>query len=223
MKKIHYINIGNPKSGTSAVFNVLCQHPEVDYCKAKENYGYSQYYWTLEQYIDYYKNFNVSLNFCPTQWAMESKQIRELESVFTHASMIFRNPVDFIESHLNFLSQLNLLQIDKHNDYESFVNMLLETNWLEYTKIVKRWTGLSRRPFLILLYDELTADPAMFYTKITNFIGIDVYDFDTSNRINVTKNKNASIVLTEKQITTINLLVEEFEEYSQYSLSHWKI
>ena len=149
MKKIHYINIGNPKSGTSAVFNVLCQHPEVDYCKAKENYGYSQYYWTLEQYIDYYKNFNVSLNFCPTQCAMESKQIRELESVFTHASMIFRNPVDFIESHLNFLSQLNLLQIDKHNDYESFVNMLLETNWLEYTKIVKRWTGLSRRPFLI--------------------------------------------------------------------------
>ena len=216
MKKIHYINIGNPKSGTSTVFNVLCQHPEIDYCKAKENYGYSQYYWTLEQYIDYYKNFSVSLNFCPNQWAMESKQIRELDSIFTHASMIFRNPVDFIESQLNFL------RIDKH-DSESFVNFLLEINMLEYTKIVKRWTSLSRRPFLILLYDELTSDPAMFYNKITNFIGIDVYNFDTSIRINVTKNKKTSIVLTEKQIIKINLLVEEFEEYSQYSLPHWKI
>jgi hypothetical protein len=147
---------------------------------------------------------------------MESKQIRELDSIFTHASMIFRNPVDFIKSQLNFL------RIDKH-DSESFVNFLLEINMLEYTKIIKRWTSLSRRPFLILLYDELTSDPAMFYNKITNFIGIDVYNFDTSIRINVTKNKKTSIVFTEKQIIKINLLVEEFEEYSQYSLPHWKI
>jgi hypothetical protein len=217
MKKIHYINIGNPKSGTSAIFNVLCQHPDVDYCKAKENYGYSQYHWTLEQYVNYYKDFNVSLNFCPSQWAMESKQIKELDSIFTHASIVFRNPVDFIESQLNFLP------VDKHNNLEWFVNMLLETNLLEYTKIVKRWTSLSHRPFLTLLYDDLTSDPAMFYNKITNFIGLDTYNFNTVDRVNVTKNKKISIALTEKQIITINLLVEEFEDYSQHLLPHWKI
>jgi len=50
MKNIHYINIGSAKAGTSAVFNTLCQHPEIDHDISKgdkEHYGYSHFNWTL--------------------------------------------------------------------------------------------------------------------------------------------------------------------------------
>lgn len=220
MKIIHYINIGSAKAGTTVIFNTLCQHPEVDYTvdrRDKENYGFSHHYWTVEKYVDYYKNYNISLNFNVSQWAMESKQIKELDSVFTHASMVFRKPIDFIESQYNFLPGAK-----KHNS-EQFIDMLLETNSLEYVKIAKRWKSLSNRPFLILLYDDLTSDPGMFYNKITNFIGIGEYNFDTSTRANVTKGPKVSVVPTAKQIGILNSIVEQFEDFSQRSLPHWKL
>lgn len=220
MKTIHYINIGSAKAGTSAMFDTLCQHPEVDYTvdrRDKENYGYSHHYWTVEKYVDYYKNYNVSLNFNVSQWAMESKQIQELDPVFTHASMVFRKPIEFIESQYNFLSDAKKL------NSEQFVDMLLETNSLEYAKIAKRWVKLSHRPFLILFYDDLITDPGMFYNKITNFIGISTYNFDTSKRVNVTKGQKVSVVPTAKQIGILNSMVDQFEDFTQRSLPHWKL
>lgn len=217
MKKIHYLNLGMAKAGTSAMFDILCQHPAVDYHGYKENYGYSHHNWTLEKYIDYYKNFDVSLNFCPIQWSMEGKKIKELDSGFTHASMVFRKPMAFVHSLYAYTFQ------QETHTAESFIDMMLETNQLDYTEIVKRWTSLSNRPFLMLFYDDLTSDPKMFYNQIVNFIGIDEYEFDTSKQVNVTKNEKILLVPTKTQVKKINSLVEEFENFSQRELTHWKI
>ena len=220
MKTIHYINLGTAKAGTSAIFNTLCQHPKIDHPvsrRDKENYGYSHFRWSLEKYVDYYKNYNVSMNFNTSQWGMESKQIKEFETVFTHASMVFRNPYDFIESQYNFLPGAK-----KRHNPEQFVDMLLETNSLEYAKTAKRWTSLSQRPFLILFHEDLTSRPDLFYNRITNFIGIGAYNFDTSRRVNVTQGQKTLILPTTKQINIINSLIDQFEDFSQRLLSHRK-
>jgi len=148
---------------------------------------------------------------------MESKQIKEFDSVFTHASIILRNPFDYIESQYNFIPDAK-----KHTS-EEFVNMLLETNSLDYAKIVNRWTSLSQRPFLLLFYDDLTSEPEMFYNKIIDFIGINRYKFDMSKRINVTRGPKISAIPTKKQTIKINYLIDQFENLSQRSLTHWKL
>ena len=121
MKRIHYLNIGMAKAGTTAIYNGLISHPEVDFQKEKENFQYSNFGYTLEEYCKYYQDSEVSLNMNTNQWAMESKQISEIDKVATHYSIIFRNPYEFITSLFSFLPTTETSQT---HTYESFIDMI---------------------------------------------------------------------------------------------------
>jgi len=214
MKKIHYLNIGMAKAGTTAMFDTLSAHPEVDFDGEKENYLYSHHGYTAEQYAEYYKKFNVSLNFCPGLWTMESRQIIKLSLFVTHYSIIFRNPFDFVKSLYNFLPH------DNHN-INLFVDMMLETNQLDYSKILEHWDLITQtKLFKILYYDDLINDKN-FYNSILDFLGLDRIEL-VPQISNVTKTKRNSGEMSIEHIKTINHLVEKFEQRVNKDLSHWK-
>jgi hypothetical protein len=201
------------KSGTTSIFHTLLTHPDIDYKGIKENYSYSHIGCSLEEYASYYKDFNVSLNFCPALWTMEKRQLLELSTLVTHYTIIFKNPYHFITSLYNSLSHVHNL--------DGFINMLLETNQINYAKILNHWETIGNyKPFKILYFEDLIHD-SLFYDSIINFLGI-------SNKqlipivSNVTKKKNNMTQFTKKHRHIINNLIEQLEQRVEKNLSHWK-
>lgn len=216
MKQIHYCNIGMAKSGTSAMFEHLIQHPQVDYRGCKENFNFSHFDWSLEQYKDYYKESNVSMNFCVAQWQMDSDQISTLNDVITHSSICLRNPWDYISSLYTF-TKSHLVQSS-----EKFVDMLLETNQLDYAKIISHWTEYCKKPFLVIYYDDLLKNHSMVYDQITKFLGLENFIIDTHQLVNVTKATKQLITYTKDQASMINCLIDSSSKYLNVDLTHWK-
>jgi hypothetical protein len=215
MKKIHYLNLGMGKSGTTAIFDTLMTHPDIDFTGHKENYLFSHHGHTLKQYTDYYKNFNVSLNFCPSLWTMETEQIKELDTITTHYSMIFRNPYHFIESLYSFVQHDN-------SNIDDFIDMMLETNQLDYAKILHHWDLIIQtKPFKILYYEDLTKEPNI-YQSLIEFLGLN--NIKLIPKIsNVSKNKMPIEKFSIRHIKVINKLIEKFEQKMSKDLSHWKM
>ena len=215
MKKIHYLNLGMAKSGTTAIFDTLMTHPEIDFTGFKENFLFSHHGYELEQYSEYYKNFNISLNFCTALWTMEFQQIKELDKITTHYSIIFRNPYHFVQSLYNFIPHNNI-------SIHSFIAMMLETNQLNYAKILDRWDMIIKtKPFKILYYEDLTTDPNL-YQSLTEFLGLT--DVKLVPKLsNVSKNKTLVDNFSTQHVTVINELIEQFEQKMNKNLSHWKM
>ena len=216
MKSIHYCNIGMAKSGTSALFSYLCQHPQVDFKGIKENFNFSNYDWPLSQYQDYYQSCNVSMNFCASQWTMDSDQIAEISELITHASIVLRNPWKFISSLYTFTKSY------KHQSSEQFVDTMLETNQLDYAGIVSHWTNYYKKPFLVLYYDDFTTDPSSICGQLTDFLGLESYQFQTDRLVNVTKEPKHNIMYRTDQVDRINNLITSAETYFGKDLTHWK-
>lgn len=219
MKKIHYINIGMAKTGSTAVFESLIEHPHIDYNKHKEfNYlpitGYP-----LSDYIDYYSNFDVSINFCVATWAIDSKQIHDLKNIGTHFSIIFRNPYDFILSLYNYLPPYKTTDIQT---IDTFIeDTLFEQNALDYSKILKRWEPISSsKPFKILYYEDLLADPSKFLNSIGNFLNLPEFEYPNSFS-NVTNYHTEQYDFLPHHVNKINGMIEEFEDYTK-QLTTWK-
>lgn len=214
MKKIHYVNLGMPKNGTTSIFFALMSHPLVDFKGIKENYSLLIDGVSIQEYRDYYKDYNISLNFCPMMWAADSLIVNEISSVATHFSIIFRNPYDYVESLYNY---------SIHNEsYESFVDILLETNQLDYAGILSRWElTIHSKPFIILYYDDLVDNETLVINQIVEFIGLPK-NSSTVVPLNVNRRKNSKFIPTENQILRINSLIEKFEINTNKNFSHWK-
>lgn len=216
MKNIHYLNIGMPKTGSTSVFDTLTQHPVFsDQDIAKENLGFSHFGWPIQKYKAYYQHTN-SLDFNVGAWEMSSDQLILLNDYVTHSSIILRKPIEFIKSLYNFLDQQEI------HTPESFIDMMIENNQLDYAKIIKHWTSNITSPFLILFYEDLVLDHKMFYDSITKFLGIESYSFIPSKK-NITKYITPSVTPTINQTKKINSMIANLETYLQKSLTHWKL
>jgi hypothetical protein len=204
------------KAGTSALFSSLCQHPQIDFRGIKENFNFSHYDWSLSQYQNYYQSYSVSMNFCVAQWSMDSDQITKLNDVITHSSICLRNPWAFISSLYTFT------QSYRHQSSEQFVDMMLETNQLDYAGIVSRWTKYCKKSFLILYYDDLVINQSAVCNQIINFLGLEEHQFKPEPPVNVTKETKHQIVYRKDQRDSINKLMTSAETYLNTDLTHWK-
>lgn len=202
------------KAGTSSIFETLVEHPDVDYRGIKENFNFSHRGQSINDYVEYYKKYNVSMNFCPSLWTMETRQIKEISKVVTHYSIIFRNPFEFATSWYNFLPVIN-------KDFNSFIEMMIEFNYLDYAKILTHWDSIANtKPFKIMFFDDLKMG-SEFYNSLTEFLNLQPFDYDVKIT-NITSRKRPNTVLSDKTIKTVNSLIDKFEQQINKDLTHWK-
>jgi hypothetical protein len=101
MKKIHYVNLGYGRSGSTWLFDNLIKYPHIDYCGIKENRYLEFSGYPMDEYIQYYLPYDVSLSFSPGQVFLDSKQFCDLDRVTTHFSVLLRNPYEVCKSLYN--------------------------------------------------------------------------------------------------------------------------
>ncbi len=204
MKKSHYINIGTARSGTTWLFENLIRSKQIDYNKDKE--PGLKILDCQQDYIEYYKNFNFSLNFNPAFWAIDSNQISFIKKHSTHCSTILRNPYEVINS-LYCVLNPNLL----YSEYAFAVS-----NTIGYADIIKRWCNHDN--FKIFYYDELVNDTQNYLNTVTNFLNIE--NLKPLSKINATNNKKL-FEFGEEQKQMVNYEIKKLEDFLQKDFSSW--
>jgi hypothetical protein len=218
MKKIHYRNIGFPKTGTNWLWLQFMRHPLVD---SKLGLMYKEYKANdLSSYKKTYENYDVSLNLDThafhvnnDDYYASSKNIHEHT---THITMILRSPYEIINSMFNMDKNRNInfkLTPEQHIEkcYKTYSNM---------TKVFDDW-GQCKIPVKYLVYDDLKSDPENFFYAICDHIGLKRYYKDIGYKFKTEINSPLTFD-NPTLIKYINEGINVIEEKLNRDLSHWK-
>jgi hypothetical protein len=219
MKKIHYRNIGFPKTGTNWLWVQLMKHPEVD-CKLESNYKeYSVS--NLALYKKLYEKYEVSINLdvhvydrlLPENHYLSIEKIHEHT---THVSMILRNPYEIINSMFNMEKNRNM-----NFDFtpQQYITKSYKT-YSDFKKIFSDWER-SILPVKYMFYDDFLNDPENYFYDICDYIGIKRHYKDIGVKFK-TDIKTPLTFDNEEIIKYINASIGVIEDKFSRDLSHWK-
>jgi hypothetical protein len=171
-----FIGIGAGKSGTTWLYSILNEHPEICMSSAKETLFFNSYY---QRGINWYSKFFKQCN-C-------QNAIGEVSNTYIFSSLVpariyefnsniqliatLRNPADRAFSHYLFHCRNAQFEgtfedaiAQKPDLIERGLYFHYLSNYLEY---------FQRKQLLILLFDDLKANPIALGQKIFNFLGVD--------------------------------------------------
>lgn len=219
MKRIHYRNIGFPKTGTNWLWVQFSYHPEVD-CKLDSNY--KEYRGnSLDSYKKIYERYDVSVNLDTHAYAKgfpEGHYITpgKIHEHTTHLTMIFRNPYEVMNSMYNLEKNRNVNFKIGTDDY---VLQTMKT-YADTKTIFDDWNK-SKVPVKYLFYDDLVADPKQYFFNICDHLGLNRYYRDIGVKFKTEKN-NPLTFDNQDAIKYINEGISVIEDTLHRDLSHWK-
>jgi len=204
--KKHYINYGTAKTATTWLHHQLLSSGYIDYNREKE--PKLKLLTNQNNYEEYFKDFKFSTNFNPNIWMLDSSQLKFLDPIATHKTIIFRNPYTYANSLYNFW---NSSQVESSTFIKSF------QIHFDYAKILNRLPS----DIIVLYYDDIVSSPQDVLDTITNYIGIPKIKASTIKKNITSYTKNLSFDTESKKL--INDLIEQFEDKQQINLNHWKL
>jgi hypothetical protein len=175
------IIVGAPKSGTTSLAMWLSEHPQVRMSATKEISFFDRFYdrgigWYREQLPEHEPGIVVG-EATPTYLGDALAPKRAAEAV-PHAKFValLREPVSRAWSNYWFFCQLGVerrswdaaLRAEKRgNDPAEYLSRG------RYSEQLARWdAAIGPERLLVLLFDDLLADPAQAYATVCRFVGI---------------------------------------------------
>jgi len=179
MCKIDFIYIGPDKSGSTWLYNIFRQHPEIYVPVAKDIYFFDRYYYKgFKWYKSFFKgssNFKVSGEISHDymfDFDAMCRIKRDLPNVklFT----ILRNPFEKIWSQYLFLIRSGITNKPFEKAIESIDELI---DKCLYGKYLSRYINMFDQEQLIIFYfDDLKKEPKKFAKEIFNFLGVNMVD-----------------------------------------------
>ena len=223
MKKIHYRNIGYPKTGTNWLWKQFMAHPQVD---GKIDFVYKEYNTSkFEDYQKVYNNYNFTVNLDTHVFAVMNDDShfnhpKNIHEYTTHITLSFRNPYEILNSMYNMEKNRNPNFKISAQEYANINNPAVKM-YCDTKTIFNNWNQ-CKISIQYLFYDDLEKDPRKYMTDLCQYIGI--YPF-YSEKIGVafkTDKKEQLIFDDENLIKYINTGISTIEDYTKRNLSHWK-
>jgi hypothetical protein len=243
MKKIHYKNIGLPKTGTTWLWEQLAINPDIDMFhllqrfksikKMHNSHPKIMYKGVLkeltfsskEEYMDVYSKYDVSVNFDTWFYKFISTDSSTWENQIikksSHISVSLRNPYELLDSWYNFFEA-------KYSDRETFKSLDRHEGFYYLTTYKTMFDALAlcKDKVKILFYDDIKNDHEKYLREVCDFIGISYsYDPLIGNQIigpTIYNNNNRLTIDDEKLIMHINENICRIEDFTQRDLTHWK-
>jgi len=215
-----YIHVGLARTATTWLQEELFSKlNNVNYiAKTKNNYPQWLINW---HYLDDYafdKNiedikFNLNKNINKNQvnilsseaftnMSVKYSQAKRIKKIAPNAKIIItlRDPIDLIKSHYKFHIKegLYFLELDKYLDWKRTPYVLFKRKPfylpdLFYDEIIEYYQRLfGKENILILKYEDMINNPELYFSKLSEFIGIriDYKNFQLSKKVNEGSNKN---------------------------------
>lgn len=220
MKKIHYKNIGYPKTGTNWLWLQLMNHPQVDakfQIYRKEFVGKN-----LEEYKKVYEQYTVSINlethvFANLRQNTHFTHPTRIHECATHLTLTFRNLYEVLNSMFNMERNRDInFKMTGPEFLQSQVKMYCDTK-----KIFEDWSE-CRLPIKYLFYDDLVSNPKAYMHEICRYIGLAPFYTQSMSKVFRTDKRENLVFEDENLIKYINDGISIIEDYTKRNLSHWK-
>lgn len=210
MRKLHYQNIGFPKTGTTWVYHQFLYHPEID-CKVDLNHKEFDTN-TKEKYLNFYKDYNVSYNLRTLTFTDSNKLFYA-----THISFTWRNLFDLLNTWYNYL----LYNPNYKYSVQEFLNVQ-DYNFKLITDVEKIFTNWKSYKIKWFFYDDLVADNQLYFYNLCDYIGISKH-YDPRIKVKFKTNITKQILFDDENIIKyINNKITIIEDHTHRDLSHWK-
>ncbi len=213
MKRIHYIHLGMARSGTTWLHYNLIKHPEIDYKVSKENAFLYDSENGIPRYLEHFNSYEVSFNNHPYDWELPDSTLQKLDAFTTSYGISFRNPYEYLHSLKNYMREPHT-----GNDW---VAKRIAEGQTDYVGAINRIKSSCKNPLLIMVVDDLIADPQKYVDAITAHMGL-----TQSVQVDTTKlnwrHYLIDIEFTADDVALINSSIDEFSDYMQRDFSHWK-
>lgn len=217
MRKPNLFIVGTPKSGTTALYNFLKQHPQVFMTPAKEPFYFSteapkRKVFSLDDYLQLFKDAEnekiigeASTNYIYFESALEG--ICEFNPDAKIIIML-REPVDFLYSFYHHTLR-NGKQCQNFDDWleqqrqKSSDKLLPER--IKYEKYVQRWISFfGSEQVKVVIYEDFKSDNVFWYQNVLKFLGVDasfVPEFNQHNQAKQPRFKYINRFLKQSKVT----------------------
>jgi hypothetical protein len=217
MRSKHILNIGYPKCGTSWCWHVLAQQPWFSAPREKENLDLMKGIG-VDQYFDSFKDYDITANFTPSNFALDRFIIEQLsEHPTVAASIMLRNPFEIYWSMYNFAQHT-------FSSYNAYVDNLVMQGWFNQTAvIINRWKYYFGPRLQIFMYEDIKQDTGKFFIDYCQRMQLPKPVSLDASLINVTKygrRPNEDLHVTLVQV--INQEIDKLQVVIQQDLSRWK-
>jgi len=171
MNKPNLFIVGVARSGTSAWFEALGQHPEV-FVPVEQRPNYfgdfndecGKYFITEKRYLWLFKRAKKEKIIVDASHIFSYEDAPHFVKKFNPKSKIIvllRNAVDVL---------LSVCRANKGLDYDTLLFTMRE---LEYSKNLKRWKKVFGKNLHVIIFEEYVKNPLKEYKKVCKFLGID--------------------------------------------------
>lgn len=230
MENSFFFCLGAQKAGTSTLFNILNQHPQIYMPIQKELHFFERderfangINWYQNTYFPNAGNDSICGDFTPESIFFESVPERILDTIGKDAKfiLILRNPIDRAFSHykmsvfknfekLDFISAIKEEKQRLNRGYFSKSHFSYISRSLYSEQIIRFFNLFPMKNFLFLIFEEDFTNLNKMTRKICNHLNIPEYEFDLSIR------SNQSVVLRFSFITQIyNYMPEKIKSLSK--------
>ena len=222
MRAANLFCIGCPKSGTTTLFKILCQHSQIHTPKFKEPFFFnnSNYQngidWYAKTYYDDIKNEKWVLDFTPSYLYSDEALFRINEyskGKDLKFIVMLRNPVERAYSHYLHTLRDGLEDLDFNDAIQAESERLLnyENNLLSQLKysyiyqslyhkhLSKYFESFGRNNFFVINYDSQLLDKSEFKLMISdlqNFLGIKIENLNIEIKENSASESRFKILQT---------------------------
>lgn len=209
MNKPDFIGIGPGKSGSTWLYHILREHPQVGMASSKETQYFNDYY---SKGGDWYSSFFSECN--------ASQKIGEISNTYIFSSeaasrmakdlpdvrliSILRNPIDRAFSHFLFLVRNGAKYQSFEECIEDRPDILSRGKYFQHLSIY--FSLFSEQQIKVALFNDMKNKPAEFVKDMYEFIGVDS-EFspatDDSKRLPASKPRNRLLARTTKQLALL--------------------
>lgn len=212
---IDFIGIGAAKAASSWIYTCLAEHPEVCVTEPKEIN-----FFTLgndTRGIKWYKKHFVHCNdeeicgeFSP-KYLADEHAAEKIAATFPDAKIIvcLRNPIERFASGIYYRAATGREhELDSREFISNGKHIELERG-LYYTQLKRFFDYFPKEQILVLIYDDIEKDPALFMQNVYSFLGVDntFTPQSVSQRKNITSGKRMRFPFVHKTLQRLDRAV----------------
>ena len=232
---------GFPKSGTSSLHSMLCQHPEISEGKWKEPHTYSydnRYEKRFSIFSEQYANLSSryildsSTTYMVSRYAIERILNDTPNAKFI---VIARDPIDRIVSHYNWLTSLNLVNLPFDKELKKHANEKFDYRfnykgnfkaYIEFSKYgeqLKRLVELAgREAILFWEYEAVFQSWPVYQRELVSFLEIEPHEIFTLQKNKTNKSVHFSKPSPQPNLTGIKWLKHKVKRQTKQQIRRLK-
>lgn len=213
--------IGSMKSGTTYLFSLLAQHPEISACNIKEPEFFIRDYPNHKDITSYYNlwDFNLkqhkvaleaSTSYTKLPRFPNAAEIIKSSGINTKFIYMMRHPVERIRSQIQMSRCFDWKVFDDEGNIHKDTIAISKYHF-QISEYLKRF---SSDKILLLSFEEFTKDPNAIIKKVCEFLEI-----DTSFKFSLEEGgKHTSTIYLYQNTFVTNKLygISSYEEYINY-------